>query len=99
MKVRRSSPTRSPRAAGSASIPLIPDAVNEFYGLGLLAIVAGVAFAVVLTRTRFGFDLRATGQSESAAVASGVNVKRMVDLLDAAVGCGRGSDRDAAAVR
>ena len=30
------------------------------------------------TDTRFGFDLRATGQSESAAVASGVNVKRMV---------------------
>ena len=27
---------------------------------------------------RFGFDLRATGMSESAAVASGVNVKRMV---------------------
>ena len=33
---------------------------------------------MLLTRTRFGFDLRATGQSESAAVASGVNVKRMV---------------------
>ena len=70
---------RDPRGhAGCRSIPLIPDAVNEFYGLALLAVVAGVAFAVVLTRTRFGFDLRATGQSESAAVASGVNVKRMV---------------------
>ena len=33
---------------------------------------------VLLNRTRFGFDLRATGQSETAAVASGVNVKRMV---------------------
>jgi simple sugar transport system permease protein len=32
----------------------------------------------VLNRTRFGFDLRATGSSESAAVASGVGVKRMV---------------------
>ena len=32
----------------------------------------------MLGRTRFGFDLRATGRSESAAVASGVNVKRMV---------------------
>ena len=43
-----------------------------------LAVVVGVAFWVLLNRTRFGFDLRATGQSETAAVASGVNVKRMV---------------------
>ena len=47
-------------------------------GWSLLAVVVGVAFWVVLSRTRFGFDLRATGSSESAAVASGVNVKRMV---------------------
>ena len=33
---------------------------------------------MLLNRTRFGFDLRATGRSETAAVASGVNVKRMV---------------------
>ena len=32
----------------------------------------------MLNRTRFGFDLRATGQSTTAAVASGVNVKRMI---------------------
>lgn len=67
-----------PEGSWVGGIPIIPDAVNEFYGLGLLAIAAGVAFAVVLTRTRFGFNLRATGQSESAAVASGVDVKRMV---------------------
>ena len=60
------------------SIPLIPGESSEVYGLALLAVVAGVAFSVLLTRTRFGFDLRATGQSESAAVASGVNVRRMV---------------------
>ena len=40
--------------------------------------VAGLAFSFLLNRTRFGFDLRATGQSETAAVASGVNVKRMI---------------------
>jgi simple sugar transport system permease protein len=38
----------------------------------------GVAFWVLLNRTRFGFDLRASGSSESAAVASGVDVKRMI---------------------
>ena len=39
---------------------------------------AGIVYWVVLGRTRFGFDLRATGRSQSAAIASGVNVKRMV---------------------
>ena len=38
----------------------------------------GVVYWFGLGKTRFGFDLRATGQSETAAVASGVNVKRMV---------------------
>ncbi|MDQ3629303.1 MAG: ABC transporter permease [Actinomycetota bacterium] len=61
-----------------ASIPILPDAVNQFYGLGLLAVLAGIAYAVVINRTRFGFDLRATGASQTVAVASGVNVKRMV---------------------
>jgi simple sugar transport system permease protein len=55
-----------------------PDSVTEIYGLVFLAVIAGVAFSVLLSRTRFGFDLRATGRSESAAVASGVNVKRMI---------------------
>ena len=32
----------------------------------------------MLGKTRFGFDLRTTGRSETAAVASGVKVKRMV---------------------
>src|SRR3954452_1343406 len=50
----------------------------EVYGLIVLAAVAGVAYWFLLERTRFGFDLRATGASESAAVASGLNVKRMV---------------------
>ena len=35
-------------------------------------------FWVLLNRTRFGFDLRAAGASETAAVASGVDVKKMI---------------------
>ena len=35
-------------------------------------------FWVLLNRTRFGYDLRAAGASETAAVASGVNVKKMI---------------------
>ena len=58
-------------------IPIFPD-VPGVYGLSAIAVVVGVAYSVLLNRTRFGFDLRATGISESAAVASGVSVKKMI---------------------
>ncbi|NJQ14613.1 ABC transporter permease [Streptomyces bohaiensis] len=48
------------------------------YGTVVIAIAAGVAYWYLLSRTRFGFDLRAVGVSDSAAEASGVSVKRMV---------------------
>ncbi|WP_329564756.1 ABC transporter permease [Kitasatospora sp. NBC_01266] len=51
---------------------------GQLYGFLIVAVLLGVLFQWVLSRTRFGFDLRATGRSESAAAASGVNVKRMV---------------------
>ena len=57
---------------------LIPGVSREVYGLLFLAIIVGVLYWFILGKTRFGFDLRATGRSESAAVASGVKVKRMV---------------------
>jgi simple sugar transport system permease protein len=59
-------------------IALFPNATVKVYGLILLAIVVGVGYWFMLSRTRFGFDLRATGRSETAAVASGVSVKRMI---------------------
>jgi ABC-type uncharacterized transport system permease subunit len=51
---------------------------GPIWTLDLLAVLLGVGFWFLLKRTRFGFDLRATGQSQTAAVASGVNVNRMV---------------------
>jgi simple sugar transport system permease protein len=59
-------------------IALIPGAHTKVYGLVFLAVIVGVGFQFLINRTRFGFDLRATGRSASAAQASGVNVKRMV---------------------
>jgi simple sugar transport system permease protein len=50
---------------------------GEIYGLVFLAVIIGVLYWLVLNRTRFGFDLRATGESETAAAASGVDAKRM----------------------
>ncbi len=51
---------------------------GELYGFLLVALVAGIVISVLLKRTRFGFDLRATGLSASAATASGVDARRMV---------------------
>lgn len=51
---------------------------GEIYGFVVIAALAGVLYWLILNRTRFGFDLRATGASQSAAAASGVNAKRMV---------------------
>jgi len=47
-------------------------------GFIVFAVLAGVLYWFLLSRTRFGFDLRAVGRSESAAQASGVSVKKMV---------------------
>ncbi|MFE3637275.1 ABC transporter permease [Streptomyces cellostaticus] len=47
-------------------------------GFIVVAVLVGLAYWFILGRTRFGFDLRTVGQSESAASASGVSVKKMV---------------------
>ena len=43
-----------------------------------VALAVGIVYYVLLWRTRFGFDLRASGSSAEAAAASGVNPKRMI---------------------
>ncbi|RKS04640.1 nucleoside ABC transporter membrane protein [Nocardiopsis sp. Huas11] len=74
----------TPPMAESSWVPGIPagflGSENEIFGLVFLAAAVGIAYSVMLNRTRFGFELRATGQSQSAAEASGVNVKKMVFL-------------------
>ncbi len=67
-----------PKESWVGGITLFGDTPAQLYGLILLAVVVGIAFHVLLNDTRFGFNLRATGRSESAAVAAGVDVKRMV---------------------
>jgi len=67
-----------PESGQVPGLSIIPGTKNEVYGLIVVAILVGIGYWFLLTRTRFGFDLRATGSSEPAAVASGVNVKKMV---------------------
>ncbi|MFI0485541.1 ABC transporter permease [Actinomadura sp. 9N215] len=54
------------------------DLPGEVYGLLPLAVVVGIVFWVVINHTRFGFDLKVSGLSQSAAQSSGVNARRMV---------------------
>ena len=51
---------------------------RQLYGFLIIAVVVGVLMSVLLNRTRFGFDLRASGLSPSAASASGVDARGMV---------------------
>ncbi|WP_328996684.1 ABC transporter permease [Kribbella sp. NBC_01245] len=67
-----------PEDSWVAGIPLLPSAPNELLGLSVLAVLGGIAYSVLLNRSKFGFNLRATGTSASAAVASGIDVRRMV---------------------
>jgi ABC-type uncharacterized transport system permease subunit len=56
----------------------LADPPRQLYGFLLVAAVVGVVVSVLLNRTRFGFDLKASGMSPSAASASGVNARAMV---------------------
>jgi simple sugar transport system permease protein len=51
---------------------------TNLHGFIVVAVLLGVGYYVLVWRTRFGYDLRASGINPSAAQASGVNPKRMV---------------------
>jgi general nucleoside transport system permease protein len=68
----------TPDIPASSHFFVIPTTPETIYGTIIIAAAVGAAYWFVLGRTRFGFDLRAVGSSESAAAASGVSVKRMV---------------------
>jgi simple sugar transport system permease protein len=70
--------TPIPKSGQVPGVNLISSAGTKVYGLIFLAIGMGVLFHIVVNHTRFGFDLRATGRSNSAAQTSGVSVKKMI---------------------
>ncbi|MBN1173230.1 MAG: ABC transporter permease [Micromonosporaceae bacterium] len=81
-----------PEGSNAVSTPLLPedswlpnlrliaDSEAGIYAFSLVAVLVGVGYWLLLERTRFGFDLRATGYNPAAAAASGVDAKRMVVL-------------------
>ncbi|HEX4726698.1 MAG TPA: ABC transporter permease [Jatrophihabitans sp.] len=54
-----------------------PNTQTQIFGFIFIAILVGVGYWFLVGRTRFGFRIKATGLNEEAAVASGVNVRRM----------------------
>ena len=67
-----------PQDSWVPGLQIISGTTTKVYGLLVLAIVVGLLYWLVLGKTRFGFDLRSAGQSETAAIASGVNAHRMI---------------------
>jgi general nucleoside transport system permease protein len=51
---------------------------SNLYGFLPIAIVLGILFYLLIWRTRFGYDLRASGANPDAAAASGVDPKAMI---------------------
>ncbi|GAA4939907.1 simple sugar transport system permease protein [Nonomuraea thailandensis] len=55
-----------------------PSREGGLWGFLIVAVLLGVVVWVVLERTRFGFNVKASGLNAPAALASGVNPKTMV---------------------
>ncbi|MFQ5948292.1 MAG: ABC transporter permease [Acidimicrobiia bacterium] len=51
---------------------------SELHGFVIIAVLAGIGYHLVVQRTRFGYDLRATGINPGAAQAGGVDPGAMV---------------------
>ncbi|MGI8518251.1 MAG: ABC transporter permease, partial [Acidimicrobiia bacterium] len=51
---------------------------KELTGVLVIAILVGLGYHIVVNRTRFGFDLRASGINPFAAQVGGVPAKRMI---------------------
>ncbi len=48
------------------------------FGMLLVSVALGIGYWFLLNRTRFGFELKASGESPTAATAGGVDARRMV---------------------
>ncbi|MFG1707245.1 ABC transporter permease [Nonomuraea sp. M3C6] len=81
--------TSTPELADSAMFPNLnfifdwfgqvqPTRAGGVWGFLLLAVVLGLVVWVVLERTRFGFNIKASGLNGPAALASGVDPKKMI---------------------
>jgi simple sugar transport system permease protein len=54
---------------------------GTLFGMVFVAALIGVGYAFLMDRTRFGFELKASGESATAATAGGVNARRMTIIV------------------
>ena len=59
---------------------------RQLGGMFVIAILLGIGYNIVVNRSRFGFDLRASGMNPFAARAGGVSPKKMVLIAMTASG-------------
>ena len=71
---------RTPRLDESAFLGAIwrPEGADAVTGFLVFAVLLGIGYYVLVWKTRFGFDLRASGLNPIAARTAGVDAKRMV---------------------
>ncbi|MFC0114840.1 ABC transporter permease [Kibdelosporangium aridum] len=63
----------------SGWMPGIPFGDNgTLFGFVFVAALVGYGYWVLLNRTRFGFELKASGESPTAATAGGVDARKMI---------------------
>jgi simple sugar transport system permease protein len=62
----------------SGWVPGIHIGAGSLFGFVFIAALIGVGYWVLLNRTRFGFELKATGESPTAATAGGVDARKMI---------------------
>ena len=83
LAVQQGNNVGTPKITPGGQVPTIDintsaTGTTPLYTLVVLSLVVGILYAFILYRTVFGFSIRATGLSESAAVASGISVRKMV---------------------
>jgi simple sugar transport system permease protein len=59
-------------------VPGLATGAGELYGFLAVAVLVGIGYWVLLNRTVFGFELRASGMSPRAAAIGGVDRRRMI---------------------
>jgi len=77
--VQRGNNITTPPIAESGWFPGISfGASGTVFGMVFVAAALGIGYWLLLGRTRFGFELKASGESPTAATAGGVDARRMV---------------------
>ncbi len=84
--LKNSNNSQTPPIDKSGWLPSFNIAGSHLYSYIFVAILVGVLYWVLLNKSVFGFNLRATGMSFRAARASGINAPRMIFITMAISG-------------